>query len=87
MILINKKGLKIDFNPREVREELLRGTGAVMGETCAIYMENTNFRDQQIAVARSGEGHSPGECVFFEVQEYDQAWRKFVEWQPGPAQP
>ncbi|MCF8719759.1 hypothetical protein [Nitrospina gracilis] len=81
--MINKDGMKVTDNPKEVREELLRGTGAVMADGVAMYMENSNVRDKQIVVARSPEGDTPLTKKHYDPAVFDQAWLQFKEWKRG----
>jgi hypothetical protein len=81
--MINKDGLNVTPNAKEVREELLRGTGAVMADGVAIFMENSNVRDKVIVVAREPEGDRPPLKKHYEVSVYDQAWLQFQEWKRG----
>ena len=37
---INKNGLEVGNSPKEVFEEIMRGTGFVMGPNCSIFIEN-----------------------------------------------
>lgn len=81
--MINKDGLRVIPNAKEVREELLRGTGAVMADGAAIYMENRDVRDKVIVVARDPQDNQPPEKKYFEVAVYDQAWLQFQQWKRG----
>jgi hypothetical protein len=79
-LLINKNGLEIEYSARPVREELLNGTGAVMGEGCSIFMENDNVRDQQFVVAYFPDSREKPERSVFTVEQFGKAWELFCRW-------
>jgi len=81
--LINKNGLEIEDSARPVREELLNGTGAVMGGSCSIFMENDNVRDQQFVVARSPDSRGKPERSVFNTEQFGKAWELFCRWNKG----
>ncbi|MDH5762954.1 MAG: hypothetical protein OEZ51_08230 [Nitrospinota bacterium] len=80
MEMINKLGLTVMDSPRVVRDELLRGTGAVMAAGCSIFVESSNVKDKEIVVFRSPGKDSPAERKSFDVERFDQAWRQFDAW-------
>ncbi len=83
--MINKNGMEIEESARQVREELMNGTGAVMAEGCSIFMENDNVRDQQVVVARSPESGQKPERIVFDMEQFGKAWEQFVQWRvDGP---
>ena len=76
--MINKVGLKVENNPKRVQDELLRGTGAVMADGAAIFIESSNFKDKQIIVTQ--DSATSRQRVAFDPEQFPKAWQIFVEW-------
>ncbi len=76
--MINKVGLQVENNPKRVQDELLRGTGAVMADGAAIFIESTNFKDKQIIVTQ--DSATPHQKAAFDLEQFPQAWETFVAW-------
>lgn len=78
--MFNKLGMAVEVNPKEVREELLRGTGSVMADGCSIFLES-NVRDQTVVVTRCPEDEpSDLERREFDVKQFGEAWELFLQW-------
>ncbi len=76
--------MPVEDSAREVREELLRGTGAVMAEGCSIFMETGNIRDQMIIVARCPDSENSAQSASFDINHLGEAWKLFVQWRKSP---
>tara|TARA_Y100000815_G_scaffold25933_1_gene21850 strand:+ start:234 stop:614 length:381 start_codon:yes stop_codon:yes gene_type:complete len=49
---INKNGLPVGTSAKELFEELMRGTGFVMGPNVSLFIENAGLHDKNIVVSR-----------------------------------
>lgn len=81
--LINKNGLTVQANAKHVFEELMRGTGSVMGEGLSIFIETPTVHEKQIVVSRAAAGGRAAESRKFPPNRFQEAWELFVGWGPG----
>ena len=49
--LINKNGLVISDNIKGIQDELIRGTGFVMGEKVSAFMERKTLHEKKIVIS------------------------------------
>ena len=49
--LINKNGLVISDNIKGIQDELIRGTGFVMGEKVSIFLERETLHEKNIVIS------------------------------------
>ena len=49
---INKNGLPVGTSAKELFEELMRGTGFVIGPNVSLFIENAGLHDKNIVVSR-----------------------------------
>ena len=75
---INKNGLKVGASSREVFEEIMRGTGFVIGPNCSLYMENAGLHDKNIVVSRHVDSKSSAETKKFPVSQFQNAFDLFT---------
>lgn len=62
--LINKDGLPVTNNPKAIHEELFRGTGYVMGNDAALYMQNESITEKYIIVFKDNGAQPHSERRF-----------------------
>jgi len=62
--LINKNGLKVKNNLKAIQDELVRGTGFVIGEKVSAFVERKSLHEKNLVVSIEGEGVSPLEKRF-----------------------
>ena len=77
---INKNGLKVGDSSREVFEEIMRGTGFVMGENCSFFIENTGLHDKNIVVSKCIDSKKSIEIKKFPACEFQRAFDLFTIW-------
>lgn len=77
---INKNGLKVGASSREVFEEIMRGTGFVIGHNCSFYLENAGLHDKNIVVSRCVDSKSPEETKKFPANQFQNAFDLFTSW-------
>ena len=53
--LFNKNGLVIRDNLKAIQDELIRGTGFVMGEKVSVFMERKTLQEKNIVISIDGE--------------------------------
>jgi len=78
--LINKNGLPVEASAKRVFEELMRGTGSVMGEGLSIFIETPTVHEKQIVVNRAPEPGRPVEVRKFPANRFQDAWQLFAAW-------
>ena len=78
---INKNGMSIGNTPKELFEELMRGTGFVMGSNASLYIENAGLHDKNIVVSRAPSSDSPGKTEKFPVSQFEKAADCFNKWE------
>ncbi|MEK9629293.1 MAG: hypothetical protein VW455_09770 [Nitrospinota bacterium] len=62
--LINKNGLSIKNNMKAIQEELIRGTGFVMGEKVSAFMERESLHEKHIVISIDEGKSEPTEKRF-----------------------
>ena len=77
-IYINKNGLEVGTSSKEVFEEIMRGTGFVMGPNCSFFVENTGLHDKNIVVSRYIDSKSSAETKKFPVSQFQNAFDLFT---------
>ena len=77
---INKNGLKVGVSSREVFNELMRGTGFVIGPKCSFYIENAGLHDKNIVVSRCVNSKNLPENKTFPVNQFEMAFDLFSSW-------
>ena len=77
-IYINKNGLEVGTSSKEVFEEIMRGTGFVMGPNCSFFVENTGLHDKNIVVSRYVDSKSSAETKKFPVSQFQNAFDLFT---------
>ncbi len=78
--MFNGDGMPVPNSPLAIEKELLQGTGSVMADGVAIYVEHLNVSEKQYVVVKSPVKDEPPETLRFPSHNYDGAWRKFSEW-------
>ncbi len=78
--MYNGDGLTVPNSPLAVEQELLEGTGRVMADGAAIYVEHLNVSENQFVVVRSPSKDVALETLRFPSSRYDEAWRQFSGW-------
>ena len=77
---INKNGLEIGTSSKEVFEELMRGTGFVIGLNCSFYIENAGLHDKNIVVSRCSDLKRSAETKKFPASQFQSAFDLFTDW-------
>jgi hypothetical protein len=62
--LFNKNGLVIKDNLKTIQDELIRGTGFVMGEKVSAFMERETLHEKNIVISIDEEKGVPTEKRF-----------------------
>ena len=78
---INKNGLSIGASKKELFEELMRGTGFIMGSNVSLFIENAGLHDKNIVVSKMPNSESPVESQKFTVNQFQGAVDLFNSWQ------
>ena len=81
---INKNGLPVGTTTKELFEELMRGTGFVMGPNVSLFMENAGLHDKNIVVSRMADSENPAETEKFSVNQFQKAVDCFNNWKDEP---
>ena len=74
--LINKNGLVISDNIKAIQDELIRGTGFVMGEKVSAFMERKTLHEKNIVISIDEENGVPTEKRFV-VEQMNEALELF----------
>ena len=77
---INKNGLPIGSSTKELFEELMRGTGFVMGSNASLFKENAGLHDKNIVVSRMPSPKNAAETQTFSVNQFQSAVDLFNSW-------
>ena len=77
---INKNGLRVGTSSRELFEELMRGTGFVMGSNISLYIENAGLHDKNIVVSRYVDSKNSVEIKKFPANKFQNAFDLFTSW-------
>ena len=70
---INKNGLPVGTSTKELFEELMRGTGFVMGPKASLFIENAGLHDKNIVVSRVPGPENTAETQLFSVNQFQGA--------------
>ena len=62
--LFNKNGLIVKNNLKAIQEELVRGTGFVMGEKVSAFVERESLHEKHIVISVDDRGATPIEKRF-----------------------
>ena len=74
--LFNKNGLVIRDNLKTIQNELIRGTGFVMGEKVSAFMERKTLHEKNIVISIDEENGFPTEKRFV-VEQMNEALELF----------
>ena len=74
--LINKNGLVISDNIKAIQDELIRGTGFVMGEKVSIFLERETLHEKNIVISIDEENGVSTEKRFV-VEQMNEALELF----------
>ena len=74
--LFNKNGLVVRDNLKAIQDELVRGTGFVMGEKISAFMERESLHEKNIVVSIDKEKGAPIEKKFI-VERMNEALELF----------
>ena len=74
--LFNKNGLVIRDNLKAIQNELIRGTGFVMGEKVSAFMERKTLHEKNIVISIDEENGVPTEKRFV-VEQMNEALELF----------
>jgi len=77
---INKNGLPVGSSSKELFEELMRGTGFVMGPNVSLFIENAGLHDKNIIVSRIPGPENIAETQMFSVNQFEVAVDLFNSW-------
>jgi len=77
---INKNGLSIGTSNKELFEELMRGTGFIMGPNASLFLENAGLHDKKIVVSRIADSRNQVETEKFSVNQFQKAVDCFNNW-------
>ena len=78
--MINRDGLKIHNNAKAVFEELMRGTGCVIGSNCSLFLENSNQDEKTIVVSQVPADGKPAAKETFASNQFKLAWELYQSW-------
>jgi len=74
--LFNKNGLLIRDNSKAIQDELIRGTGFVMGEKISAFMERESLHEKNIVISIDEGKGAPIEKKFI-VERMNEALELF----------
>ena len=77
---INKNGLPVGTSTKELFEELMRGTGFVMGPNASLFVQNAGLHDKNIVVSRMPGPENITETQIFSVNQFQDAVNLFNSW-------
>jgi hypothetical protein len=77
---INKNGLPVGTSTKELFEELMRGTGFVMGPNVSLFIENAGLHDKNIVVSRMPSPENIAQTQIFSVNQFQGAVDLFNSW-------
>ena len=77
---INKNGLEVGASSKEIFEEIMRGTGFVMGQKCSFFIENAGLHDKNIVVSRCGDSKNSAKTKKFPASQFQDAFDLFTSW-------
>ena len=74
--LFNKNGLLVRDNLKAIQDELIRGTGFVMGEKVSAFMERESLHEKNIVISIDEGGDAPIEKKFI-IERMNEALELF----------
>ena len=74
--LFNKNGLVVRDNLKAIQDELIRGTGFVMGEKISAFMERESLHEKNIVISIDEGGDAPIEKKFI-IERMNEALELF----------
>ena len=74
--LFNKNGLVVRDNLKAIQDELIRGTGFVMGEKISAFMERESLHEKNIVISIDEEKGAPVEKKFI-IERMNEALELF----------
>ncbi len=74
--LFNKNGLVVRDNLKAIQDELIRGTGFVMGEKISAFMERESLHEKKIVISIDEGNDAPVEKKFI-VERMNEALELF----------
>ena len=77
---INKNGLEVGTSPKEVFDEVMRGTGFVIGPNCSFFIENAGLHDKNIVVSKGGNSKNFTKTKKFPSSQFQDAFDLFTSW-------
>ena len=78
--MINRDGLKIHNNAKAGFEELMRGTGCIIGVNCSMFLENSNLDAKTIVVSQVPAEGKPSVQETFASNQFKNAWELYQKW-------
>lgn len=75
--LINKNGIEIHNSAKHVLEEIMRGTGCVMGDKVSIFIESAGVTEKYIVVSKVPDSGGAGMNQKFPSANFKDAWELF----------
>ena len=76
--LFNKNGLVVRDNLKAIQDELIRGTGFVIGEKISAFMERESLHEKNIVISIDEGGDSPIEKKFI-IERMNEALELFQQ--------
>ena len=82
--LFNKNGLVVRDNLKAIQDELIRGTGFVMGEKISAFMERESLHEKNIVISIEEGGDAPIEKKFIigRINEALELFQRVLKNQP-----
>ena len=77
---INKNGLPVGTTTKELFEEIMRGTGFVIGPNASLFIENAGLHDKNIVVSRMPGPENSVETQTFSVNQFQGAVDLYNSW-------
>ena len=77
---INKNGLKVGTSTKELFEEIMRGTGFVMGPNVSLFVENAGLHDKKIVVSKILDSENFAKTQIFPINQFQDAVDCFNNW-------
>ena len=74
--LFNKNGLLVRDNLKAIQDELIRGTGFVMGEKISAFMERESLHEKNIVISIDEGSDAPMEKKFI-IERMNEALELF----------
>ena len=74
--LFNKNGLVVRDNLKAIQDELIRGTGFVIGEKISAFMERESLHEKNIVISIEEGGDAPIEKKFI-IERMNEALELF----------